>query len=67
VKHEPCGVGPISSIRSNGLDAAAANTEETVHRPLVAALADEALEAVDAGERDVRLDAVLDEALMVSG
>ncbi len=43
----------ISSIRSNGLapqQAAAADAEEAVHRPLVVALADETLhefEAVD--------------------
>ena len=54
--------------RIGAAHAAAADAEEAVHRPHVVALADQPLhefEAVDVAEREVRLDAVLDQALDV--
>src|SRR5271154_4513766 len=49
-------------------DAATTDAEETVHRPLVVALANETLyefESVDVREGEIRLDAVIDQALDV--
>ena len=54
--------------RIGAAHAAAADAEEAVHRPHVVALADQPLhefEAVDVGQREVRLDAVLDQAFDV--
>jgi hypothetical protein len=61
----------MSSIRSNGFapqNGASADAEETVHGPYVITLADQALhefEAVDVGQREVRLDALVNQALDV--